>query len=191
VKRLALVVALAGCPMMKSSSTTGPGPSSGGGGGGGGKVAMPNLIGKTEDEARTIVQAAGIASDIEVNSHALECQDAAKDEGKINCQDPEAGQAVDRHAIMNVSVYHKQTHEGRYIREDTEPLIGMTLDQAKKRLAQLGFKGQIDVREDTDVTTTTKCKYDTVCSIFPMEFQTDSQITIRVNKAKADIRMPD
>jgi beta-lactam-binding protein with PASTA domain len=199
VRALALLFLLAGCPMVKSGSSTTPGgggggggeTAGGGGGGGDGKLAMPSVMGKTEAEARQIVAAAGMSGDVEVNSHALECENAAHDEGKINCQEPEPGRTVDKHSIINVSVYHKQTHEGRYIREDTEPLIGLSLDQVKKRLAQLGFKGQIDVKEMKEVTETVNCKYDTVCTIYPMEFQTDSQITIHVNKAKAEIKMPD
>ncbi len=155
-----------------------------------GRVVMPDLTGKTQAEAQAALRAAGIASELEANTAVLECEHAAHDEGKVNCQNPEPGARVDRRGIVRVNVFHgAHGHFGVLTRDQTSQLIGMTLGQAKKKLAALGFHGQIDVNESKDVADT--CKYDTVCEVLPEDFQLDAPITLRVNKAKLEIRQPD
>lgn len=74
-------------------------------------------------------------------------------------------------------------------RDETRQLIGLTLDDAKKQLAALGYHGEIQIDASTDVTDT-KCQYDRVCAVFPEDFGLDAPIAIRVGKAKLDIAPP-
>lgn len=136
------VIALAGCSLIKTSSGGGAELSSAGAGDG--KLTMPDLIGKTPDEARALVKAAGFAGEPE-SSRPVECENAAKDPGKINCQDPEAGKLVARSAMIQVNVYEVHGMKGIIVRGQLATLKGLTLDQAKQQLKKLGHDGEVTV----------------------------------------------
>ena len=157
-----LAVALAGCPLGTSTTTTltggatatvgpaasTPAPSSGGPGGTP-RAMVPNLIGKTPDEARALVKAAGFTGEPEA-TRPLECEGAPREPGLINCQDPEAGQVVERYRMIAISVYREQVIQGAIVRRQLETLHGLTPDQAKQQLKKLGHDGPVSIGEVTD-----------------------------------------
>jgi hypothetical protein len=156
-------IALGGCPLGTSTTTTltggatatvGPAasagaPSSNSPTGGTPKAMVPNLIGKTPDEARALVKAAGFTGEPE-STHPLECEGAPREPGLINCQDPEAGQVVERYRMIAISVYREQVIQGAIVRRQLETLHGLTPDQAKQQLKKLGHDGQVSIGEVTD-----------------------------------------
>lgn len=158
----AVAIALGGCPLGTSTTTTltggatatvGPAASTGAPssspGGGTPKAMVPNLIGKTPDEARALVKAAGFTGEPEA-THPLECEGAPREPGLINCQDPEAGQVVERYRMIAISVYREQVIQGAIVRRQLETLHGLTPDQAKQQLKKLGHDGQVSIGEVTD-----------------------------------------
>jgi len=162
-----LAIALTGCPLGTSTTTTttltaragatvGPDASAGApsspssaGSGGTARATVPNLIGKTPEEARALVQAAGFTAEPEA-TRPLECEGAPREPGRINCQDPEAGQVVERYRMIAISVYREQVIVGAIVRRQLEALHGLTPDQAKQELKKLGHDGQVSIGEVTD-----------------------------------------
>ena len=153
----AIAAALAGCPLGGSSSTTmatgtsapvGPTGGAPTGGGGDGQLTVPDLIGRTPDEARAIVKAAGFASEPE-STRPVECEGAPKQPGRINCQDPEPGKLVARYAMIQVNVYQVHRIAGAIVRSQLETLKGLSPDQAKQALQKMGHDGKVSIGEVT------------------------------------------
>jgi hypothetical protein len=165
-----LAFALAGCPLATSTTTTTTLTASrpvGGnsaatppstpavastptaGTGGTPRATVPNLIGKTPEQARALVKAAGFAAEPEA-THPLECEGAPREPGLINCQDPEAGQVIERYRMITIHVYREQVITGAIVRRQLEALHGLTPDQARQQLKKLGHDGKVDIG---DVTT--------------------------------------
>jgi hypothetical protein len=164
-----LAFALAGCPLATSTTTTltagrpvsasnpvATPPSTPAvastptaGAGGTPRATVPNLIGKTPEQARALVKAAGFANEPE-DTHPLECVDAAREPGLINCQDPDAGQVVERYRMITIRVYREQVIAGAIVRRQLETLHGLTPDEAKQQLKKLGHDGKVNIG---DVTT--------------------------------------
>jgi PASTA domain len=169
-------VALAGCPLGATTTLTttttrsatasaGAGASSGDrpgagatassadrpgtGASGSPRLVVPNLIGKTRDEARALVKAAGFAGEPE-DTRPLECVDAARDPGKINCQDPDAGQVVERYRMITIRVYQPTVIKGAIVRSQLLTLRGLTPDDAKVQLRKLGHDGEVRIGTVTD-----------------------------------------
>jgi beta-lactam-binding protein with PASTA domain len=201
--KLFLVLALAGCMLNKSGGSTTPTGGGGGGGGGGGdptaptgpvaapdgngELVVPNVVGKTLDEAQAMAKQAGFHNEVEA-THPVECDNAPKDDGKINCQDPAAGAHVKAYSMIQVNVYHQPKHDHLF-REDIEGLRGMTLAAAKARLKALGHTGQVRVREPMQFIAS--CKAETVCDSQP-ESGTGlgDDVELTMNKGKLDISAP-
>lgn len=159
--------ALAGCPLGTTTTTTAtltgragatvgsdaaaaaPGSASSASSGGTPRAMVPNLIGKTPEEARALVKAAGFAGEPE-STRPLECEGAPREPGLINCQDPDAGQIVERYRMITISVYREQVIHGAIVRRQLEALHGMTPEQAKQQLRKLGHDGQVNVGVVTD-----------------------------------------
>jgi hypothetical protein len=147
--------AVAAAPVTASAASTAPSastaPAAGGMSATGGKprITVPNLIGKTPEQARALVKAAGFNSEPESN-HILECVDAARDEGLINCQDPDAGAVVERYSMIKIHVYREHVIAGAIVRRQLESLRGLSPDEAKQRLKKLGHDGKVSIG---DVTT--------------------------------------
>ena len=176
---IVLAFVLAGCPLTGSTTTTlsagrtttlapaaGPAvaavpatastapstaPSAAGMSATGGKprITVPDLIGKTPEQARALVAAAGFNSEPEAN-HILECVDAARNEGLINCQDPEAGAVVERYSMIKIHVYREQVITGAIVRRQLEALRGLSPDEAKQQLKKFGHDAKVSVGVVTD-----------------------------------------
>ena len=175
---LMLLLVLAGCQIVspgRGAGTTGggAGPSGGGHGGGGGEAApsaggadadgmvvVPNLVGKSFVEANAMVRQAGFRPEIEQTS-PVECDTAPPGEGLVRCQDPEPGKRVRSYTMLHVNVYHKPSHYGRVTLEDLAALKGMTVAQAKAKLVDYGFTGEVVVYHTSNFIE--GCKPDVVC----------------------------
>lgn len=180
--RAALLFLLAACPAP--AAMQGPGPAAPVTSDG--KIVMPNVVGKTQAEAISILAAAGFQSEPEVNMHMLEC-DGEVGEGIVKCQNPEPGKPTDPHMLIDLNVFHAQHRSTSSIyRDQMRPLLGSSLDVVKKRLAELGYHGEIQINESKDLG----CKLDTVCDVFPNDFGLDSPIQITVGKGQLKISAP-
>ena len=196
-------LALAGCQMVTTSHGTNPtapgGGTSASGGGGGepstggpsgggdGWVVIPDVVGKSLDEAQRMAKQAGLNQDIET-THPVECDNPAPAEGLIKCQSPEAGKRVKNYAMLQVQVFHAQHFEGQLVRDQLKPVKGMKLPAAEAYLRKLGWTGKFHVMAPMQFLS--GCAADTICG-----YDQDAGIGIHedlsvyMNK-KADIAMP-
>lgn len=143
------------------SAPSGAAPS---GAGGSDRLVMPNLIGKTPEEANAMLRAAGFATQVEANRRALACVDAAEDPGRINCQDPAPGTSAYRSALVAVTVYQPTTFQGALVRAQLVKVRGMTVDEARAYLRSLGHDGPVEIFESPVPSPT--CG-DRVCNVSP------------------------
>lgn len=162
---------LAACSSLLQSSTSGPtsvDPTATGAGASGGPTAsgdlvVPDLIGKTPEEAAELVARAGFSSAME-QSRPVECHDAPQIEGKINCQDPAAGATVKPYTVVQVNVYRPTRIAGAIVRSQLVALIGMTPEAAKAALASYGHDGYVVVEptpeDDPDCGVGVVCGFD-------------------------------
>jgi hypothetical protein len=183
-----LAFALAGCPLATSTTTTttltasrpvsasdavatapstpATGAASTTGAGGTPRATVPNLIGKTPEQARALVKTAGFAGEPEA-TRPLECEGAPREPGLINCQDPEPGQVVERYRMITISVYREQVIAGAIVRRQLAALHGLTPDQARQQLKKLGHDGKVTIDEVTDSggghTYVKQCGQNKVC----------------------------
>ncbi|MGQ0839949.1 Stk1 family PASTA domain-containing Ser/Thr kinase [Actinokineospora sp.] len=110
-----------------------------------GKVSVPDLAGKTKDEAVKALQDAQLQASTTVEE--VEVQDAAQ-VGKVVEQDPPAGQSV------NIGSPVKLTIGKEAAATEVPNLIGQDYDTAAKNLTDAGFKPQRkDVSSDKPVGT--------------------------------------
>jgi beta-lactam-binding protein with PASTA domain len=130
-----------GSPAGSSSS------SGGGGGGGSGDVVVPDLTGKTEEEAIAAVRAAGFRTEAEAKP--LSCDGAPEVEGQVNCQSPAPGETVKAYAMVQYNVYRKQRISGAVVRDQLAALLGKTPADARKLLESYGHDGRVKVEPDT------------------------------------------
>lgn len=161
---VALAIALAGCPLKTSTTTTTTTATAGrslnaGAAGSTGDAApaasgtrratVPDLMGKTPEEARALVKAAGFSHAPESTSPP-QCVDAREDPGLINCQDPDPGKSVPEYTLIKINVYQPQVLRGIIVRRQLASLHGLTPDQAKQELRKMGHDGPVQVRDVTD-----------------------------------------
>jgi beta-lactam-binding protein with PASTA domain len=148
--KLSIVLALAGCKMMggvATTTTTSPGvASSAGDSSVSGKHAVPDVRGKTIEEARAAWTAAGFSGDVDPN-RPRSCGNAPETAGKITCQSPEPGEQASAYAMLEVIVYTPQVFEGQLVRSQMSSLKGQTIEQAKASLKKMGHDGSIVFEE--------------------------------------------
>ncbi|MBZ0233627.1 MAG: PASTA domain-containing protein [Deltaproteobacteria bacterium] len=166
MKIATLLVALAGCAgMIKTSTSTSSGTGTGtetGTFSGNNDVTMPDLIGKSEEEAIAAVRAAGFRQDAESNQ-MLECVDPPEVDGKVNCQSPSAGETVKAYTLVRIHVYRPQKIAGAVVRHQLLALLGKSPDEAKRALASYGHDGEIKVEPDREFHD--GCGDDRVCRL--------------------------
>jgi hypothetical protein len=108
---------------------------------------VPDLTGKTLDEARAIVRAAGFTSELE-DTEQPSCPGVAPGaaaEGQILCQDPDPGQQRNRHAPIQVVVYKPQRFAETTLQQQLLALRGLTVDEARVQLRRIGHDGPVKV----------------------------------------------
>ncbi|HEX3764929.1 MAG TPA: PASTA domain-containing protein [Kofleriaceae bacterium] len=129
------------------------------------RPVVPDLIGKTLDEARAIVKAAGFTSEVE-GSEQPSCAGATPGaEGHILCQDPEPGQRTNRYAMIQVVIYQPHRFSGMILPQQLAALRGLTVDEARRRLRELGHDGPVRTHVSSDFAT--GCAADHVCEVGP------------------------
>lgn len=153
---------------------------------------MPNVIGKTPDEARALVKATGFTSDVEINPGIL-CDrglgDPPPKEGRINCQTPDPGKLASRYAMIQISVATRDQDAERLLPVDLKTVIGLTVEEARQRLKELGHVGNVKVRIVDEVKG---CSADgRVCDYGPTATMTKhDEIQLILNRRKLDISTP-
>jgi beta-lactam-binding protein with PASTA domain len=153
---------------------------------------MIDLTGKTPAEATAALRAAGFNGELVVNRTALECVDAQRVPGHINCQNPEPGKLYYKTHEIDVHVFEEQTHEGRLVREQLAKAVGMTVADAKKYFKSIGHTGEIEVEEGGQYGFFKNCAKDRVCSVGPEGgIGVNDRIWLHLNKKSVDITMPD
>jgi PASTA domain len=147
-------VVVVACALVARMALAGPG------------LKVPNLVGKTLDEATVILKAAGFS--YEPVERGENCDDDAPDvdDQQIRCQGPSAGTIVDKNKLVEVIVRHGGHRKGVLLIGQLRPLMFHSLAYVKDALAKLGFAGTIDVKADW---TGGSCEPDHVCSIEPMD----------------------
>jgi len=150
------------------------------------KFKVPNLVGKTKEEAQDAANGAGFPQDLYVEEPGADCKGDVKEIGKVKCQSPAPGTMLGK--FEHITVYINQPPPPKtWSYDDTQKLIGLPLEEVKKRLADQGFKGKIELQEGDYP----HCKMGTVCEISPSSFGEDSSITLLWRpKKKADIAAP-
>jgi hypothetical protein len=97
--------------------------------------------------------------------------DAARP-GYVDCSD--------REEYMRV---HRESCDPR------EPIIvGLSVDDAKRKLAAIGFTGPVKVSENHEFDPS--CKADHVCGFQPRRWYVEGQLTLHINR-KLSIGVPD
>jgi hypothetical protein len=161
---IALTTPNLGAPAADSVAPTTAGPGRIGGAEpvaeGARKLAVPDLIGRSADEARALVKAAGFSQDMEVRD-SLECDDAPREPDRINCQDPAAGALTNSYALIHIKVYRAQNLPANDIRNRIGSLRGLTLDEARHRLKDRGHDGKVIIRFKDNYDD--HCGQDRVC----------------------------
>lgn len=166
---LATVLLLAACPLQKSGGTTTiGGPSSGGSttGGGGSSVApdamitMPDLTGKSFEEASALVRDAGFQHGLE--KQPLSCDGPEQTVGHVDCQTPEPGKSVKAYTLVRVNLKEGERLSGMFLRRHFDKLKGMSLDKAKAQAKADGHTGEIRIQERD--TFLQGCAENTVCA---------------------------
>lgn len=167
---IAALLALAACPMQKSGGSTmagGPGGSTSPSGGGGGDhvgsdavITMPDLMGKTREEAVALVRAAGFKHEAETKPIA--CNGPEQEVGKVDCQDPEPGKSVRAYTIVVFNVKEGSRLTGMFLRRHFDSLKGMPVEAAKAQAKRDGHSGEIRVKEVSEFIA--GCKEKTVCN---------------------------
>jgi hypothetical protein len=108
---------------------------------------MPNVLGKTEDEAVALFEAAGL-SHVRGGPSNDDCDGAegARVEGKIYCQKPKPGASVDRYTSVEFDVYEAPKPEPGWLSsEQLASLRGLTVAQAQQELKRMGHDGVVEV----------------------------------------------
>ena len=161
-----------GCPPKTSNSSTTP--SSGGGsanqgggrGGGGGNAIVPDIMGKTQSEAEAAVAAAGIRGGLRIGN----------DPGTWNASSTICNQTpgVGRETAPSLFVSIRFCIEERSSSRDTDgDLTGLTIEDAKKKIAAAGYTNVVKVDELYEYDKT--CKEGTVCRFSPRRWYTNGE----------------
>jgi hypothetical protein len=174
---IAIALALTGCSMIKTSSSTsgttpgagpsGPSGSSASGGGGMHMITMPNLVGMTEDEAAGAVKAAGFSAEMEQSS-PVEC-DNPPVEDKVKCQSPQPGTQARSDMTVQVQVHHEHISEAGRSIQRVKTLVGMTPDAAKAKIKSWGKSWTVKIKPPTNSGDQpiydAKCGENKVCGV--------------------------
>lgn len=129
------------------------------------RLIVPDLIGKTLDDARTIVQATGFTSEIEVSEQPSCAGPTPGAEGRVLCQAPQPGERTHRYAMIQVVVYRPHRFSGMILPQQLAALRGLTVDEARQRLRALGHDGPVRTHVSSEFAT--GCAPDHVCDVGP------------------------
>lgn len=108
-------------------------------------IEMPQLVGKTVNEARAALAEAGLVGKVHITEdEGAHCDAASVPQGKVCAQNPPAGRG--HLAVLDVFLF---TQDERTAPKLRVPLIrsGTTADRAREILVESGFTGPIEVVE--------------------------------------------
>ncbi|HUQ05180.1 MAG TPA: PASTA domain-containing protein [Kofleriaceae bacterium] len=142
-----LLSALLGCKSLIKTSTSVNDSPAGSSSSSSGDVVVPDLTGKTEEEALAAVKAAGFRTEAEAKP--LSCDGAPEVEGQVNCQSPAPGETVKAYAMVQYNVYRTQRISGAVVRDQLAALLGKTPTDARKLLESYGHDGRVKVEPDS------------------------------------------
>jgi hypothetical protein len=196
---LFVVLALAACP-LKSGTTTVGGPSGGGSSLDGADadpntmVTMPDLTGKTKEEAEAAIKNAGFKHEVD-SSGRISCEDnPAAANGTVDCQDPEPGKSVKLgYTAVQVHIKSDGRMAGIVHRDEFEKMRGMTVDQAKAFAKKIGHTGEF--RIDVANEFMKGCTEKTVCTATDeygsqSGMSLDKKLVLTTNKPAMNIAPP-
>jgi eukaryotic-like serine/threonine-protein kinase len=95
------------------------------------KVAVPDLTGKTPDEAKGTLEQQGLVMDATVEEEETDDEDLI---GKVTSQDPASGTQVAKGATVKITIGKQKENES------VPSVIGKDFDTAKAELENAGFK---------------------------------------------------
>ena len=101
------------------------------------KVTVPDLLGKTEDEAKTAIKDAGLKLKTVAST-----EDTTKDDGVVVKQSLEAGTEVDKNSTITITVNKLQAQKEATINVNVKSLNGSAEAEGKVKL-------KINVNDDT------------------------------------------
>lgn len=132
------------------------------------RLKVPDLFGKTQDEANELLKNAGFMFD--ATSSAVGCKGPVPtgkpDENRIKCQEPQAGALVDKHTMIQVELYEIPQHPERISTSVLGSLINLPIDEAKQKLHDLGYRGVIKLGTYRGARP---CKRGAVCDVEPFK----------------------
>jgi beta-lactam-binding protein with PASTA domain len=148
-------------------------------------LVVPDLSGKTPDDARATAKTAGFVYEISISA-AVDCEPRDRRAGVVVCQRPEPGERATRHTMISAKV---DLPTGIISHALLESLIGLTPEQAKQRLKESGHVGKVSVDDLGHFEAS--CKKGTVCAVGPPGGAfVHSDISLRVNSARLGIAPP-
>lgn len=133
------------------------------------KLKVPNLVGKSFDEARKILSATGFAGEPE--DHLASCERSAPDVdgGIVQCQDPSPGELAGKYSIIVIHLMRAGHKKGDITAEHIRPLLGNPVGQVKDALGKLGFVGTYVTKPADDDHAIALCEPGNVCWIDPRD----------------------
>jgi hypothetical protein len=161
---LVAAIALAACPLPTSRTT----PLGGRAGGDpaattvdrDATATVPDLSGKTKEDAIAAVRAAGFT--YPAQEYPLACDGAPPAVGRVACQDPDPGARVQRYTLVRLGVTHEDRLRDVFLRKDFDALRGLTVERARARAQQAGHTGSIKVAPTDRYVE--GCNQGTVCT---------------------------
>lgn len=181
---LLLCAGIAACSMkstMSGGSTTTPSAGPGAPAGDDSQAPMPDLTGKTAEQATAALRAAGFTGELEVDRAELGCDvnGGPTGAGQIRCQRPEAGTPARRDGLVSVMTAKGRTALGR---AELDKAKGMTVDEAKQYFKSIGFDGTTNVYEQPAYQPYKNCAQGHVCDAGPGDgISLHGELTLFVN----------
>jgi beta-lactam-binding protein with PASTA domain len=144
-------------------------------------LTLPDTMGKSKDDAEATLHAAGVR-DVKIDNDPGSVDFAT---AKVCSQVPGAGQQMASTLFVAIRFCDNKRAPEKY----TTKLVGLAVEDAKKRAQAAGFTGRIEVVE---ITNDPACKIGTVCSVHPerWELNQDHVMTLYVAK-QLTISAPD
>ncbi len=144
------------------------------------EVKVPNLVGKTQEEAEKALKAKGLKLKVKAKQESPEYE-----EGYIISQDPKDGTKVEKESVITVVVSSGKTEE----KETVPDVSGKSQDEARDELEELGFV----VKVSTEFETSEEFDQDEVIRTTPSageEVAKGSEITLIISSGEDKPEIP-
>lgn len=144
------------------------------------EVKVPNLVGKTQEEAEKALKAKGLKLKVKAKQESPEYE-----EGYIISQDPKDGTKVKKESVITVIVSSGKTEE----KVSVPDVSGKSQDEARDELEELGFV----VKVSTEFETSEEFEQDEVIRTTPSageEVEKGSEITLIISSGEDKPEIP-